>query len=271
MVSQEVRDSFGILFENIRKLRLVWQTVKHVSSEAFGGRFSGERPRVRCCLSGQFVVSPKPAERIGENRASMIPVVGTFAVNEFDVVVPKYEGGVHLLVPKWPVAMNIVEIVASVLHENAERLFLAAFPDQRRIVVTSANIGKAANVAEDFAKLVGPLPGHCEGANTATADAANRPAIRIVGYVVLLMDFGDNLLQEEGGVFVAQCVVFDAPIRGPRSPAGFRREFCIQMSWVDEYADGYGHLFGMDQIVEYGGNPKIAILLEVGVAVLKDH
>jgi len=86
--------------------------------EVFGG-----------ALLRQGVVPPKPAEGIGENRAAVVPVMGAFSVNKFYVVVPKQKGRVHLFVAEGPVAVLVVEIVAAVLHENAERLFLAAFPN----------------------------------------------------------------------------------------------------------------------------------------------
>ena len=84
----------------------------------------------------------------------------------------------HLLVGQRPVAVRVVEIVAAVLQEDAERLAVA-LADHRGVDVAAADVGEAADVAEHLAKRVGPLPGDGERADAAGAGAADRPLVGI--------------------------------------------------------------------------------------------
>src|SRR3954469_3425692 len=79
----------------------------------------------------------------------------------------------HLLIGQKPVAVRIVQVIGSILKKNPDRLW-RRLPNQRRINIAAAaagdvwfkrDAGKTADLAEDFAKLVGPLPGDGEGAD----------------------------------------------------------------------------------------------------------
>ena len=111
----------------------------------------------------------------------MVAVVAAVAVDELVVVVAELQGRVHLLVAERPVAVLVVEVVAAVLQEDADRLLVAAFADHAGIDVAAADVREAADVAEHLAEQVGPLPGDGERADAAAGDAADRVAVGIVG------------------------------------------------------------------------------------------
>ena len=66
------------------------------------------------------------------------------------------------LIRQRPIAVGIVQIVRAVLKKDADR-FLLRLADQKRIDVAAANVGKASNQADDFAELIGSVPGNREG------------------------------------------------------------------------------------------------------------
>ncbi len=124
----------------------------------------------------------------------MISVVSPFAIDELDIVFPKDESGVHLLVPERPIAVEVIEVVASVLEKYAKRLFLAPLAYEGWVVVASSYIGKAADVTQDFSELIRAFPGDGKGADASAADTANGMPLGVVGDVVVLTNCGDDLL-----------------------------------------------------------------------------
>ena len=122
-----------------------------------------------------------------------------------------------------------------------------------------------------LAKRVGPLPGDRKCADAAARNAADRVALRIVREWVILVNCGQNFGDQKLGVVVAERVVFKAAILRLRIPAGLRRQFIFLVAWVDKYADRHRHVALVDEIVEHDGHAEIAVLVDVRVAVLKDH
>ena len=124
---------------------------------------------------------------------------------------------------------------------------------ERRIDVAAAQADVGADRAEDAAERVGPLPGRGEGADGPAAgpgDAAvvavvrqpDRPAVR----GLLRLDLGQDLLEQEPDVVVAQAVVLVAAVE-PVQRLGRRR---LDPPGRDEHADDDGHLLLVDQLIE---------------------
>src|SRR4051794_17368863 len=97
----------------------------------------------------------------------MFAAVFAGAPDGFVVVFCELQGGLHLLIREKPVAMHVVQVIRTILEENANRLG-RGFTNQRWIniaaaaagdVRTKGDAGEAADVADDFAKLIRPLPG----------------------------------------------------------------------------------------------------------------
>jgi len=84
----------------------------------------------RLFLFGVGHIPPEPTERIGQQRAAMFAVVPAVAELEFVIVAHEFQAGGHLLVRQWPVAVEVVEIICSVLKKNADGLLLR-FADER--------------------------------------------------------------------------------------------------------------------------------------------
>src|SRR5881394_4343218 len=99
----------------------------------------------------------------------------------FVIILRKLQRRRHLLVGQKPVAMRIVQVIGAILEEHANRLW-RSFANQRRIYIATAaagyvwlecDAGKTADLAENFAKLIGPLPGDGKGADSPGARSAD--------------------------------------------------------------------------------------------------
>src|SRR5262249_14989469 len=91
------------------------------------------------------------------------------------VVLLELEGGFHLLVAQGPVAVLVVEIAFAVLEEDADGLVLG-LADDAGVAVAAADVGEAADVAEDLGGKVGALPGDGGGADVAGSGPADAAA-----------------------------------------------------------------------------------------------
>src|SRR5262245_5121440 len=91
-------------------------------------------------LSGGFrllagmVVAPEPAERFREDRPAVAVAVEALAVDESIVISRELEGLGHLLIGQRPVPVGVVQIVGSILEEDANRL-LPGLANQGLVVV----------------------------------------------------------------------------------------------------------------------------------------
>jgi hypothetical protein len=212
---------------------------------------------------------PEPAQRVGEDRGAVLVVVAvTFSEIETHIVAHVAEGGVHVFVGGGPVAERIVEVAAAVLQENADR-FALRFADERWVGVAAHEVHEATDRGEHFAKLVGALPRDGEGGDGAAAGAGDGAFFGIAGERILLRDFGQNFLEEETRVAVAEGVVFEAAVAGAR--AFFGRTLGRIVAGVDEDRDRHGHLAAGDEIVEDDGHAPIPLGARVAHAVLENH
>src|SRR5439155_16515945 len=110
--------------------------------------------------AGSFrIIAPQPPQRLGQNSAAVLAVVAFGAELEFVVVTHELQRRRHLLVRQRPVPVQIVQVVRAVLQKHSDRLFLR-LADQRRIVVSAADVGETADMAEDLAEFFWPFPCH---------------------------------------------------------------------------------------------------------------
>ena len=198
----------------------------------------------------------------------MFTGVAAVAEDGLIVVAGELQRGGHLLGGDEPVAELVIEIVGAILHEHADRLGVAfGLADHEWVIVAAADVVEAADMAEDFAKSIGPIPGDGEGADAAGADAADGATFRVVGELIGFADFRENLFDQETGVLIGERVVFEAAIgNGPAAGRGGGLR-----SGIDEDADGDRHLPGRDQVVEDDWDAEVAFLIDVTRAILEDH
>ena len=154
----------------------------------------------------------------GKIRVACSPLWPPVAPVVVDLVAGEDQGPLHLLVGHPPVAAVDVQVGAAVLEEDADRLRLV-LADQRRIDVPAAQADVGADRAEDAAERVGPLPGRGErgdrpaaGPGDAAVVAVAREPDRPPVGGLLRLDLGQELLEQEPGVVVAQPVVLVAAI-----------------------------------------------------------
>ena len=129
---------------------------------------------------------------------------------------------------------------------------IALTPGQGTLV--ASNVGKAADVADDFAKRIGALPGRGERADAAGTDPANRSALRLVDQIVILTDLGNDFIKQESSVLIAKAVVFETAISSTlRAWTSWGND-----AGIDKDADGDRHLALVNQVVEDRGNSAMS-------------
>ena len=164
--------------------------------------------------------------------------------------------------------MQIVEIGRAVLQEDSQWLLLG-LTDQGVIVVSAANVGEAADVADDSAKLIGAFPCDGERTDASRTDAARTAACGIVGQFQLMSfaQTGQRFLNQEPCVLIAKRVIFEAAVAPPLLIGLSSRD----VAGIQEDANRDGHLFLVNQIVEHNRCSKLSVRFGVVAAVLKDH
>src|SRR5262245_12471973 len=181
---------------------------------------------------------------------------------KFIFIFSEGQGFGHGLVGQGPIAMLVIQIVLAVLQEDADR-FLRSLANHCLVVMPAlaqrrpaGDVGEAADPGQHLAEFIRALPGDGEGADAATADAANGPAGGVVAQFVTLFDFGKDLFEQKSGVLIRERVIFKTAIRPAVSPR----------AWRDEYSDGHRHIAFSDQVVENDRDVVLRVL-----PVLKDH
>ena len=159
--------------------------------------------------------SPNPAEGVGKKSAPVLDAVASVGGDEFVIVFGEGEGLGHLLVREPPIAVGVVEVVASVLKPDPKGAFLF-LADECGIDVTAADIGEAADVADDIAEEVGPLPGDGEGADAAGTSSTDDTAFGVFCEGEIFTNFGEDFGLKHAGVGLVEGVVFDTAVAGLR-------------------------------------------------------
>ena len=217
---------------------------------------------------------PDPAEGVGEELAAFLDAVTAFGGDEFVIVFGEGEGFGHLLVGEPPIAVGIIEVLATVLKPDAKGS-LILLPNERRISVTSPNVGEAADVADDLAEEVGPLPGDGEGTDPSGTGSTDYALVWVRGEVEFFGHFGEKFGFKHTRISIVERIIFETAVAGsclfPGRPVLTTFNFFVENSGVNEDADGDGNLTSMDEIIECNGGSALASFVDVGVAVLKDH
>src|SRR5262249_12574424 len=108
------------------------------------------------------LIAPQPSQHVRQNGAALFLTVLADAPGVIDVVALVGERVHQRDILQEPVAPLVVlpiafaVVVASILQVDANRLFLA-LPHEIGVLIAAAQVHKAADDAEDFAKVVRPL------------------------------------------------------------------------------------------------------------------
>ncbi len=196
----------------------------------------------------------------------MLVVVAFASDDKRGIVAGIGERGRHVLVADKPVSGVNVLVVGPILQEHPQRLGLG-LADERGVNMAAAQIRIAADEAEHAAKNVGASPGRGEGGDAAGARSGNGDGVRIARQGVLFGHFGQDLIDEEARVAIAQGVVFEAAVEARLPVRGGRR----QHAGIDENADGGRHFALVDQIVEDDVRAPAAFVGDEAATILKHH
>ncbi len=116
--------------------------------------------------AGGFPVAPEPAQGIGEVGGHAFAAVEAGGPFKVVVVTLIGESAGHEFVGSGPVSIGVVEVVLSAEQVNTQG-FGFDLTNQGGVSMTAAQIDKAADPTEDFAKAVWAFPGDGEGADAA--------------------------------------------------------------------------------------------------------
>ena len=218
------------------------------------------------------VTAPQPAQGLGHDGGALFHVVALFADHEFGVVARGLEGLEHHLVVDGPASGvkgavgfggNDV-IVLAVLQEDADGFGLG-LADEGGQAVGALHGDEGADEAEDAVKLVGTVPGGHEGADGSGADAGDCVVVGVLREVVLFGDLGNQFLQQEARITVAEGIVFEdaleAVLRGVVDGG--------QHAGIDEDADQRRQVSTGDEVVEDHGDARAVV--ERSAAIQEDH
>src|SRR5206468_6511743 len=125
-------------------------------------------------------------------------------------------------------------VVQAVLQIDAYRLGVASLDDVG-VFVPAHDVGEAADSADDFAELIGALPGDREGTDGARRCAGDGAVVGIVGDAVGLLELGEQFVADQARVLVIEGVVLDAAVVGAVAPVlvgGFLLLRCV--AGIDE-------------------------------------
>src|SRR5262249_15112410 len=143
--------------------------------------------------------------------------------------------------------------------EDADR-FLFALHYFFGIDVPAAQVGEAADDANDLAKLIRPLPRDGERRDRAAAGAANAVLLGVGGDVVILFQNGQQLVDDDARVFVVELVVFGRPVGVAVAPVlGCGLGLIWAPAGVDEDRDHHRNLAAMNQVVQHVWRADISI------------
>src|SRR3954469_2549240 len=121
-------------------------------------------------LKSLRVIAPQPAHGVRENRAAVIAAVRSFAIDIFVIVILFFEHSGHSVIGNDPISLGIATaiVVGAVLQKNTDWLPIVNANDLG-IFISALNVREAADVADDLAELIGPIPRDGPRANRAAA------------------------------------------------------------------------------------------------------
>lgn len=136
---------------------------------------------------GAGIIAPEPAQHFRQHRAALFAGVRADAPAVIQVVAFLGQRGGHFYILRVPVPLGIVVrlaasraaiVVEAVLQEDAER-FVFALPDEVGINVAATDVREAADSADDFVELIGPLPRDGERADRTGTRAGDGAVVGI--------------------------------------------------------------------------------------------
>ena len=214
-----------------------------------------------------LLFSPQPFHRIWKMSTAKVRVVSvSFGPVKADIISHILQSSRHKLIRPWPASESIVDVSAGVRHVNSNRLWLC-FSHQRRIDVAASQIRKAADAGVNLAECISAFPGDGECTNCSRAGTTDGSHLRIIGDVVLLFDFGNDLFQQKACIAIAEPVVFETSI----GRFVVRHRFRFIVSRIDEHSNRRRHVTTSDQVVKDDGNSPASFDVSHAFAILKNH
>src|SRR3954452_21814959 len=94
----------------------------------------------------------------------------------------------------------------------------------------------------------------------------------VFGDVVILVEDGKQLIDNDAGVLVIQGVVLGRPVRVAITPVAERGFGLIRAAArIDEYSDHHRNLAAVDQVVHDEGGANISLRSHESLSIVVDH
>src|SRR5262249_19606387 len=133
-----------------------------------------------CYRDRLWIVTPQPAQCVGQYRRAMAVAVAVLAEIDLGVVAGGFERGGPPPSLEGTAAGGVHEILPPGLHEDTNRPRLGA-PDQPRQPIGASEVAEAADPRDHAAELIGTIPRRDEGADAARADTGDAVIVWIGG------------------------------------------------------------------------------------------
>ena len=149
-------------------------------------------------VPGYSRLSPDPLQCLRKDRPAMLDVVTAFAQDILVVISPVFQCGDHRLVGKYPVAVDDVQVIFPILQEDSNGL-RRILSDPVRVAVPAADGRKAADMADDLAEGIRPVPGGTESSLRRGARAADGVILGHRAQVIIRGNDRNQFLDQEAG------------------------------------------------------------------------
>ena len=136
-------------------------------------------------FDGFGIVMPDVLHGLRHDRGRVFAVVAALAPGVGDFVSRPLQRAVHRLVGHPPVAAVNVEVVAAVLHEDADRLWFK-LADECRVLMPAAQTDVRADCADDAAERVRSFPRRGESTDGSRTGTRDRAVVRVLADVPVL-------------------------------------------------------------------------------------
>ena len=195
---------------------------------------------------------PQPFHPSGEYLRGMVVAVAPFSPHVVHLIAGEDERSFEGLIGDPPVAAVDVEILGTILEEDADRLRLD-LPHEGGVFVATAQPDVRADATEHPGEGVGAFPGGREGGDRPARGATDGAVVArlreddrstIGGFPRL--HIGEELIEEEAGVGVPQAVVFVTAVEAVEGAVAAGRHPAVH----DEHADRHRHPLLMDEPIE---------------------
>ena len=187
---------------------------------------------------------------------------------ELVIVARELQSRRQILVPQWPIPMQVIDVVPPLLQIDLDGLrFVLRLANKPRISPTAANVGEAADMTEYFSELLWLLPSNGESTDAARRDSADRSLRRVAGNIQSFQRDRQEIVDQKVRIPITHRVVLERPIAAIFC-SGCRFD---DIARIHKHRDRHWHLLLMNQVVKHDRYAKPALGIRVSATIHEHH